>query len=116
MGRFYESMGKLGREMAKHHQKLFELIAAPELNEDAVHSEQAEIVEGHRKMQELVVENLLADKAVLTSEQQAKYFGQIRQHCGATWRGTSNGGPGPGSGPSRKFGPQFGKTPGAKGK
>ena len=111
MARFHEAMGKVGREMAQHHQKLFELIAVSEPDLDAIQAEQAEIVEGHRRMQELVVENLLADKAVLTAEQQAKYYGQIRQVCGTTWRGSTKGGPGP----TRKMGPSFGKPSGSKG-
>ncbi|MBI3468571.1 MAG: periplasmic heavy metal sensor [Planctomycetes bacterium] len=117
MARFHEAMGKVGREMAQHRQKFFELIAVSEPDLDAIQAEQAEVLEGHRRMQELVLENMLADKAVLTAEQQVKYFGQIRHYCGEAGRGSTMVGPGTkgGPGPTRKFGPTFGKPSGSKG-
>ena len=110
MARFREATSQLGREMGQHHQKFFELIAAPELDHDAIQAEQAQILQGNRKMQELVLENLLADKAILTPEQQATYFAKIRQSCGPSWHGATKGG----HESSRKFGWPPGKNPGFK--
>lgn len=59
--------------------ELLELLAAPEPDMEAIHRKQEEILEGHGRMQELVLGRLLHEKEVLTAEQQEKLFSMIRE-------------------------------------
>ena len=55
------------------------LIAADEPDRQAIAAKQNEIRAGQRRMQQLVVEHLLAEKQVLTVEQQKELFNMIRR-------------------------------------
>ena len=59
-----------------------ELAAAnPDLN--AIKAKQAEIGEGQRRMQALVIDQLMTEKTVLTAEQQQRFFEMLRGQSGS---------------------------------
>ena len=58
------------------------LLAAAEVDWDAVRQRQEKILGGHRRMQDMVLEHLVAEKEVLDDEQEAKLFGLLRQRAG----------------------------------
>jgi len=81
--------------------ELIDLIASDEPDQDAIAAKQEEIRAGQQRMQELVVEHLLAEKELLTAEQQKELFDLIRQRsaCHGPGRmmglpGTASDGPG----------------------
>jgi Spy/CpxP family protein refolding chaperone len=75
------------REITRLRKELIELIAADKPDLKAIHAKQGQILEGQRKMQELVVEHLLAAKQVLTPKQQGTLFKLIRIQCGCPEQG-----------------------------
>jgi len=74
------SVGRLRLEM-------IDLIAAPQEDLDAIRVKQEAIFTIQRKMQDLVVEHLIAEKQVLTPEQQSELFGLIRKSCSCPGHG-----------------------------
>ncbi len=66
-------------EMNRLRAELIDLIAADDPDRQAIAAKQEQIRAGQRQMQELVVEHLLAEKDVLTPEQQTELFGLIRE-------------------------------------
>jgi Spy/CpxP family protein refolding chaperone len=77
--------------------EMLELIAAPNADREAIAAKQEEIQAGQQKMQELVIGHLLAEKNVLTGEQQERLFALIRQQSGC-----DQGGPMMLPGPARR--------------
>lgn len=61
---------------------LIDAIAAPGPDMERIRRLQDEILEGQRAMQNLIVDQLLKEKQLLSSEQQKRLFGVFRQHCG----------------------------------
>lgn len=59
--------------------EMMELIAAPNPDREAIAAKQAEIQAGQRRMQGLVISHLLAEKEILTPEQQERLFTMIRE-------------------------------------
>jgi Spy/CpxP family protein refolding chaperone len=70
------------RAIGRLRRELIDLLAEPQPNRDAIRQKQEQIVEGQRAMQELVVEQLLTEKDLLTPEQQKALFDLIRKDCG----------------------------------
>jgi Spy/CpxP family protein refolding chaperone len=70
------------RELNKLRGQLINLIAAPEPDQKAIAAKKREILEGQRKMQDLVVDQLLGTRAFLTPHQQKGLFDLIRSQCG----------------------------------
>lgn len=66
-------------EMNRLRTELIDLIASDDPDRQAIAAKQEEIRAGQQRMQELVVEHLLAEKEVLTAEQQKELFDLIRQ-------------------------------------
>jgi Spy/CpxP family protein refolding chaperone len=101
LAKFRTAMFVLGRDMKKQRDELVELVAAPELDMVAIQAKQEELLESHRKSGELVTQNMLADRDVLSPEQHAKFFKKLRDYCAPP---TTNGmaSPRPSNG---KFGP-----------
>ncbi|MFW6028206.1 MAG: Spy/CpxP family protein refolding chaperone [bacterium] len=66
-------------EMNRMRAELIDLIASDNPGRDAIAAKQEEIRAGQQRMQQLVVERLLAEKEVLTPEQQKELFELIRQ-------------------------------------
>jgi len=67
--------------------EMVELIAAPTPDLDAIAAKQQEIQAGQRKMQGLVIGHLLAEKEILTPEQEERLFTMIREQSGCDRRG-----------------------------
>lgn len=59
--------------------EMIDLIGSDNPDRDAIAAKQVEIRAGQQRMQELVVEHLLAEKEMLTVEQQKELFDLIRQ-------------------------------------
>jgi len=58
--------------------EMIDLVAAPDPDTDAIRAKQEEILAGHRRMQDLSIEQLLAEKCLLTVRQQKAYFDLLR--------------------------------------
>ena len=71
--------------------ELIDLIAAAAPDRAAIVAKQKEILEGQRKMQELVVEQLLTEKSVLSADQQKAFFDLLRTRCGCDGAGKELG-------------------------
>jgi Spy/CpxP family protein refolding chaperone len=84
LGKFRSDMFKLAREMKRQRDQLVNLVAAPELDYDAIQAKQEEILDAHRRTGELVVENMLADREILTPEQRTRFFKKMRDFCAPT--------------------------------
>lgn len=76
--------------------QVIELIAAEEPDMEAIRARQDEILETKRRIQQLVVDHLLAEKEVLTPEQQRQFFTMLRERtdcvAGPRISGTGRGG------------------------
>lgn len=79
---FHEKAQENCQRLQGLRDELLGLLAAPQQDMEAIRAKQEEILEGHRRMQELVLARLLDEKKILTSEQQAKLFSMIRQRMG----------------------------------
>ena len=67
--------------------EMVELIAAPTPDLEAIAAKQEEIQAGQQKMQGLVIGHLLAEKEILTPEQEERLFTMIREQSGCDRRG-----------------------------
>lgn len=81
------------REINRNRGELIDLIASSEVDRAAITAKQQEILAGQRRMQELVIEHLLAEKEVLTVEQQRELFDMIRRRSGCMGPGLMRGEP-----------------------
>lgn len=61
--------------------ELIDLIAAGSLDSEALADKQEQILARKRQMQQLFVEHLLAEKEILTTEQQNELFEMLRGCC-----------------------------------
>jgi len=59
--------------------QLIDLIEAPDTDRQVIAAKQQEILAGQRQMQELVIGQLLAEKQVLTPQQQKELFDLLHQ-------------------------------------
>jgi Spy/CpxP family protein refolding chaperone len=76
----------LCRDIQRLRGELIDLIASPEPDSMAIALKQDQILAGQRKMQEYVINHLLAEKHMLTQEQQEQLFNMIREKTGCTSR------------------------------
>lgn len=58
-----------------------DLLAMPDVDEEALRSKQKEILAGQQRMQNLVIDHLLEDKEILTAEQTEKLLQLLRDQC-----------------------------------
>jgi len=82
LARFRTDSESLCRQIHRRRGELIDLMASAQPDRDAIVAKQEEILAGQRKMQELVIAHLLAEKEALTAEQQAKLFQMIRERSG----------------------------------
>jgi Spy/CpxP family protein refolding chaperone len=75
------------QEVGQKRQEMLDLIASAQPDREAIRAKQEEILAGQRKMQDLVVERLLAEKKALTPDQQKQLFDMIRQRGGCEGHG-----------------------------
>ena len=96
---FQAAVGELCQEVNAKRLELINLIAAEEPDHDAIQAKQDEILATKRSIQDLVANHLLAEKEILTPEQQQRLFEMLRDRTccagGPPLAGPSNGAPGP---------------------
>ncbi|MFP4036752.1 MAG: Spy/CpxP family protein refolding chaperone, partial [Desulfobacteraceae bacterium] len=76
-----EKAGRQRREIGSLREQLMELLAAPDVDEAAIRSKQEEILAAQRRMQNMVVNHLLKEKEILSSEQSKKLIQSICKQC-----------------------------------
>ena len=94
MGRFNERRHEISEDMRELQTELIDLIAADETDMQAIENVQERILDHQRKMQRLVVSNLLAEKEDLTPEQREAFFRMLRMRSpgqGGAMRGRTEG-------------------------
>jgi Spy/CpxP family protein refolding chaperone len=79
---FRTSADAICRQIGQLRAEIIDLLAAPEPDLGAVKAKQDEILAGQRRMQGLVVEQLVNEKEVLTAEQQQRLFDMLRSRSG----------------------------------
>jgi Spy/CpxP family protein refolding chaperone len=70
------------QQINRLRRELIDLIASENPDRDLIRAKQMEILDGQQKMQELVVDQLLTEKSVLSEEQLKAFFDLIRSRCG----------------------------------
>lgn len=88
---FKTKSDELRKEINALRGQMIDLMSATETDRQAIEAKQEEILSAQEKMQTLVIENLLAEKEILTPEQQKKVFDMIRTRCGCGRHGLSFG-------------------------
>jgi hypothetical protein len=81
LAKFHEHCGAMCRSMNHDRQELLDLIAAPQPDHEAISTKKKEILAGQAQMLDLVVEQLLDEKELLSPEQQKVLFNMIRSCC-----------------------------------
>jgi Spy/CpxP family protein refolding chaperone len=92
---FQQSAQAVCAEVDRASGELINLIAAPEPDREAIQAMQEEVLAGQRRMQELAIGHLLAEKETLTPEQQTRLFAMVRQRSGCAGHGPMMGRMGP---------------------
>ena len=84
---FRKSSQSVCEEVNRKRQEMIDLVASANPDPQAIAAKQEEILAGQRKMQALVIEQLLAEKQVLTPQQQKELFDLLRQRSGCAGHG-----------------------------
>ncbi len=79
---FQASAGDLCRRIGQLRSEVIELITSEEPDLAAIRAKQDEILASKRKIQQLVVSHLLAEKGTLTVDQQKQLFEMLRNRTG----------------------------------
>jgi len=79
---FQAAVGELCEQTNTMRSEVINLIAAAEPDVEAIRTKQDEILATKRRIQRLVVDHLLAEKEVLTPEQQQQLFAMLRDRTG----------------------------------
>jgi Spy/CpxP family protein refolding chaperone len=87
---FLVAMGESHQAFHRLNVDLLDLIAASETDSAAISAKQEEILGLHRRMQDLILVNLLADKNDLTPEQRTRLFDRLRQLFSAPTGGSAH--------------------------
>jgi len=99
VSRFRGSAAAVCAEAGRHRAELFEILAAEPVECAAVASKREEIAACQRRMQDLVLDHILAQKALLTPEQQAEFFKILGKSGTCPGNGPLGGGAGRGDCP-----------------
>lgn len=91
LAQFHQAAQTVCQDTQHKRAELIDLIATG-MDRTAQAAKQEEILAGQRRMQQLVIEQLLAEKEVLTPEQQTKLFDMIRTHSGCAGPALLRGG------------------------
>jgi len=81
---FQASVGELRRHVDKLRSGVIDLVAAEDPDLEAIRARQEGILTAKRNIQRLVIEHLLAEKEVLTPEQQERLFEMLRNRAGCS--------------------------------
>jgi Spy/CpxP family protein refolding chaperone len=84
---FQKAAWGVREEINRHRTEFLDLIATAEPDREALRARQEEILDGQRRMQDLVIEHLLSQKNVLTPTQQRELFDMMRRRSGCTGQG-----------------------------
>jgi Spy/CpxP family protein refolding chaperone len=87
---FRASADEICRQNSELRRGIIGELASANPDLDAIKAKQAEILAGQRKMQGLVIDQLMSERKVLTAEQQQRLFEMLR-----TGTGCDRGGPMP---------------------
>lgn len=79
---FRTSADAICRQVGQLRTEMIDLLAAPETDLESLKAKQEEIFAGQRRMQGLVIEQLVNEKKVLTAEQQERLFEMLRSRSG----------------------------------
>jgi Spy/CpxP family protein refolding chaperone len=93
LAQFRQAAQAVCQETQRKRAELIDLVAAG-TDRTQITAKQEEILAGQRRMQGLVIEELLAEKEVLTVEQQKALFDMIRWQSGCRGPALMRGGPG----------------------
>lgn len=97
--KFQAAVGELCQEVNGKRSEVIALIAAEQPDAEAIRAKQDEILATKRSIQGLVVDHLLAEKQILTPQQQQQLFEMLRNRtcygAGPPMSGRPKGGPGP---------------------
>ena len=91
MVEFRQASKALCKEINRNRGEMIDLVAFPQPDRQAIAAKQEEIRAGQRRMQQLVIDHLLAEKEVLTPEQQKVFFDMLRQRGGCAGPGRMMG-------------------------
>ncbi len=84
---FRASADEICRRNNELRKTILNQLAGPNPDLDAIEAKQAEIFAGQRKMQGLVINQLVSEKKVLTAAQQQRLFDMLRSASGNDRRG-----------------------------
>ena len=101
MVRFQEKVRQQSQNLRKLRDEMLELLRSPDVDREKMEAQQEKIIRGHRKMQDIVLEHLLAEKRLLTDSQEANLFGMLADRMGCL---------GPMMGGGRGRGPGIGRV------
>jgi Spy/CpxP family protein refolding chaperone len=82
LAEFRKASERICQDVTRKRVEMIDLIAAPKADREAIRAKQEEILAGQRQVQQLVIEHLLAEKEVLTVEQQKELFDLLRRRSG----------------------------------
>jgi len=82
MVQFRRDSQALCQEVTRKRGELIDLVASPQGDRQAVAAKQEEILAGQRQVQRLVIEHLLAEKDILSPQQQKELFDLLRRRSG----------------------------------
>ena len=88
---FQKSAQAICAEVNRARGEMIDLIASPEPDRESIRAKQAEILAGQGRMQEMVINHLLSEKAVLTPAQAEKLFEMLRRQSGCAGQGPMMG-------------------------
>jgi Spy/CpxP family protein refolding chaperone len=89
--KFRRDSQALCQEVTRRRGELIDLVASPEGDRQAIAAKQEEILAGQRRMQQLVIEHLLAEKEALTPPQQKELFNLLRRRSGCAGHESMSG-------------------------
>ena len=96
---FQAAVRELRQEVNAKRSEVIDLIAAEEPDRATIREKQDEILATKRSIQGLVAEHLLAEKRILTPDQQTKVFEMLRNRTSCADGPPMSGRPGAGLGP-----------------
>jgi Spy/CpxP family protein refolding chaperone len=79
---FQSSVGEISQQVDRMRAEVIDLLAAEHPDLDAVRAKQDEILAAKRTMQDKVAAHLLAEKEILTAQQQQRLFQRLRDRTG----------------------------------
>jgi len=85
-------------EIRRRQAELIDMIAEGDPHPDTLAARQKEILDRQQQLQMLIIEHLLAEKEVLSPEQQSALFSLMRRRCGCAGAGPDCEGCGIGNG------------------